>query len=103
MKFDCETYLSSDSLGVHRRMAIAFDGRIAGAGAEVVAKAAAGDPSANYAIGRYLLRSVRPWEAIPYLEEAALSSGRFDAYLDLALLLLFSGRANCAEKILLPS
>jgi hypothetical protein len=84
------TYLSSDPLGVHRQTAVAFDPRIRSLGADIVASAAAGDPAANRVIGEYLLLTRSPWDAIPYLELAALK-GDFEAQIELAVLLLFVG------------
>lgn len=83
------TYLSSDPLGVHRQTAVAFDPRIRSLGADLIARAAAGEPVANRAIGEYLLLTMSPWDAIPYLELAALD-GDFDAQIELAVLLLFA-------------
>ncbi|MCP1784329.1 hypothetical protein ABIF68_011030 [Bradyrhizobium japonicum] len=53
------TYLSSDPLGVHRQTAVAFDPRIRSLGADLIARAAAGEPVANRAIGEYLLLTMR--------------------------------------------
>ena len=83
------TYLQSDHFSTHSRTSPGFEAGIASAGADVIARAAAGDPAANHAIAKHLLSGPYYEDAIPYLELAA-SGGIFDAQIELALLILLA-------------
>jgi len=83
------TYLHSNFFTTHACTVAAFDARIAAAGTEAIAPAAAGDPAANHSIAKLLLNGPHPAAAIPYLDIAA-GGGIFDAQIELALLILLA-------------
>jgi hypothetical protein len=84
------TFLHSSAFGVQEHKTIAFDPRIAALGEDVIVRAARGDATASYVVGRFILWHLDdPAAARPYLERAA-GAGSLEALVDLAIVQLFS-------------
>jgi TPR repeat protein len=84
------TFLISDPRSTRAVETVAFDRRLLPVGDETLVRAAAQkDPSALYAVGRFLLWDLDdPGSALPYLQTAAIR-GNVEAAIDLLTIALF--------------
>jgi TPR repeat protein len=84
------TFLISDSRSTRAVETVAFDQRLLPLGDETLVRAASQkDPSALYAVGRFLLWELDdPGSALPYLQMAAIR-GNVEAAIDLLTIALF--------------